>query len=165
MQWLSRALVVGCCAWLSHGTVAAATSFVIDEALTVDPSGYGAGSSFSMGAGPQLLDLVVTATSAGTLDDLVLYAQTSPTEFTLVDVARLVSRSAFTPVGGGHGLNYSYSGLAAGQYALDVFASAGASVRVVGQSAVTAVPEPEVMGLAAAGALVALAAARRRRAA
>lgn len=143
----------------------AATSFVIDPALAIDASGYGAGATFSIGSGASLLDLVVTATSASALDDLVLYAQTPTFDFTAVDSARLVSRSAFTPVGGGFGLNYSYTGLSAGQYAFDVFATAGSSVRVVGQSALSPVPEPEVLGLAAVGAVLALTAARKRRAA
>jgi hypothetical protein len=143
----------------------AATSFVIDASLPVDGTGYGAGSTFSIGSGAQSLSLVVTATSSSLLDDLVFFAQTSPVDFSLVDASHLVSRSAFTPVGGGYGLNYSYTGLSAGQYVFDVFATAGSSVRLVGQSAVTPVPEPEVMGLAAVGALVALTAARKRRAA
>lgn len=141
----------------------AATSFVIDAALPIDASGYGAGSTFSIGEGASLFDLVVTATSASALDELVLYAQTSPATFSWVDLSHLVSRSAFTPVGGGHGLNQSYTGLSAGLYAFDVFATAGSSVRVVGQSAVTPVPEADTLVLAGAGALVAVAAMRKRR--
>ncbi len=163
MKRLSRPLSVGCLVLACQGAAMAASSFVIDAGLPIDATGYGASSTFSLGVGMQSLDLLVTATSDSSLDDLVLYAQTSPSDFTLVDLSRLIARSAFTPAGGGYGLNYSYSGLSAGQYAFDVFGTAGSSARLVGQSAVTVVPEPEGGGLAAVGALVALIAARKRR--
>jgi hypothetical protein len=165
MRWLANSISLIGLAVASQAHAAVPSSFVIDDTLLIDGTGYGAGSIFSIGSAGQSLDLVVTATSGGSLDDLVLYALTTSADFTLVDASRLVARSSFAPVGGGYGLNYSYSGLGAGQYALDVFASPGTSVRVAGQAAVSAVPEAASMGLAMAGALVALAAARLRSAA
>jgi hypothetical protein len=165
LRTMSAALVLAGVAATSQ----AASTFLIDTALPLDGTGYGYGSSFTIGSAGQSLDLVVTATSAGALLDLVLFTETAPQVFAEVDLSKLTSASSFSPLGGGFGLNYSYAGLAAGTYALDVYGAPNSQVRVVGQAQVQShtqaspLPEAETWVLGAVGAALAGWAAQRRR--